>query len=204
MFLMGAIMGGPILLYPRAGRDIVLRVQPDEALVRACASGDPDAWRRFVGLYDGWVLRVARSSFRRLTGASSEADAEDARAEVFRQLVERDRAMLRSLRPPYNLRAWLAIVTRRACGKWLRKKPAIAPSREPATTDPEPGVLVDLLQKLPAEDRLLLELFFVHDSSYDEIGGILGMSVESVGKAKFRALEKLRDLARAAGIEGLG
>lgn len=136
-----------------------------------------------------------------MSGSAGEADAEDAAAEVFRQLVERDRAMLRTLRPPYNLRAWLAIVARRACGRLLRKKPPIAPPRDPATAAPEDGPLLDLLPKLPAEDRLLLELFFVHDSSYEEIGSILGMSPESVGKAKFRALERLRGLARESGLE---
>jgi RNA polymerase sigma factor (sigma-70 family) len=176
-----------------------LRVN-DEALVRACAAGDADAWRGFVDLHSGWVLRVARSSLRRL-GVVSEADAEDARAEVFRQLVDRDRAMLRALRPPYNLRAWLAIITRRTCGKMVRKKGVVAPPREPASTPTESGALLDLLARLPAEDRLLLELFFVHDSSYEEIGPILGMSAESVGKAKFRALEKLRALAKEAGLE---
>ena len=179
-------------------------MQPEEALVRACAAGDAGAWRRFVGLHEGWVLRVARASLARLTGTAGEADAEDARAEVFRQLVDRDRAMLRSLRPPYNLRAWLAIVTRRACGRLLRKKAPIVPPRDLATTPEETGLLMDLLARLPAEDRLLLELFFVHDSSYEEIGVILGMSAESVGKAKFRALEKLRALARSSGLEEAG
>ena len=184
-----------------AARDIVLRVQPDEALVRACAAGDADAWRRFVALYESWVLRVARASLRRMSGSAGEADAEDASAEVFRQLVERDRALLRDLRPPYNLRAWLAVVTRRACGKLLRKKAPLAPPREPAPAAPEESALLDLLPRLPAEDRLLLELFFVHDSTYEEIGGVLGMSPESVGKAKFRALERLRALARKEGLE---
>jgi RNA polymerase sigma factor (sigma-70 family) len=56
--------------------------------------------------------------------------------------------------------------------------------------------LADLLDRLPPEDRLLLNLFFIHESSYEEIGAILGMSPESVGKAKFRALERLRILAK--------
>ena len=177
-----------------------MRVSEEEALVRACASGDSAAWTRFADQYFLWVLRVARTSLKRL-GISPEADAEDARAEVFRQLVDRDHAMLRSLRPPYHLRAWLAIVTRRTCGKMMRKKGAVAPPREPASVPAESSALLDLLPRLPAEDRLLLELFFVHDSSYEEIGGILGMSAESVGKAKFRALEKLKVLAKETGLE---
>jgi RNA polymerase sigma-70 factor (ECF subfamily) len=163
-------------------------VHSEEELVRACAAGDPQAWRRLVDLYSGWVLRVARSA---LHGAS-DADVEDAAADVFRQLVERDRALLRSLRPPYHLRAWLALVTRRACGKLRRRKgPSVEPRDLPA---PAPaGSFGDLLTQLPPADRLLLELFFVHDCSYEEIASILGISVESVGKQKTRALEKLRN-----------
>jgi RNA polymerase sigma-70 factor (ECF subfamily) len=163
-------------------------VQPEEELVRACASGDAEAWRRLVDLYSGWVARVARSALR----GASEADVEDAAADVFRQLVERDRAMLRSLRPPYNLRAWLALITRRACGKLRRRKGATAEPRDLPAPAP-PGPFGELLAKLPPADRLLLELFFVHDCSYEEIASILGISVESVGKQKTRALEKLRD-----------
>jgi DNA-directed RNA polymerase specialized sigma24 family protein len=158
---------------------------PDEELVRACARGDAEAWRTFVALYSGWVQRIARAALK-----GAEADAEDACSEVFRQLVDRDRAMLRALKPPYHLRAWLAIITRRACGKILRRRPAAAGAPEKAA--PPASSIDDHLAALPPADRLLLELFFVHDCSYEEIAGILGISVESVGKQKTRALEKLR------------
>jgi RNA polymerase sigma-70 factor (ECF subfamily) len=162
-------------------------VPSEEELVRACASGDAAAWRRLVDLYSGWVLRVARAAL----GGATEADVEDAAADVFRQLVERDRAMLRSLRAPYNLRAWLALITRRACGKILRRKGPLAEPRDVVAPAPA-GSFAELLGRLPPADRLLLELFFVHDCSYEEIASILGISVESVGKQKTRALEKLR------------
>jgi len=158
-------------------------MRSEEELVRACARGDADAWREFVDAYAGFVLGVARAALRA-------ADADDACAEVFRQLVDRDCAMLRGLRPPYNLRAWLAVITRRACGKLLRKRPGPAPAAEPAA--PESSSFHEHLATLPPADRLLLELFFVHDCSYEEIAGILGISAESVGKQKTRALEKLR------------
>jgi RNA polymerase sigma factor (sigma-70 family) len=162
-------------------------VPSEEELVRACASGDAAAWRRLVDLYSGWVLRVARST---LWGAA-EADVEDAAADVFRQLVERDRAMLRSLRAPYNLRAWLAIITRRACAKLLRRRGPVAQPRDVAVAATDSS-FQDLLRRLPPVDRLLLELFFVHDCSYEEIASLLGISVESVGKQKTRALDQLR------------
>lgn len=175
-------------------------MQPEEELIRACAAGDPDAWRRFSDAYQPWVLRVARSTLKRHTGSSPEADAEDAAADVFRQLVERDRAMLRSLRPPFHLKAWLAIVTRRAVNKLLRKRfPPVPPRETPPS--PDPSGLRDLLDRLPSADRLVLELFFIDGRSYEEIAGVLGISPESVGKQKFRALEKLRALAREARLD---
>jgi RNA polymerase sigma-70 factor (ECF subfamily) len=171
-------------------------VQPEEALVRACAAGDAAAWRRLVDLYAGWVLRVARATLRRHTGRADESDAEDAAAEVFRQLVERDRALLRSMRPPFNLKAWLAIVTRRAVNRQLRRRPPVGPPVDGAAPPAGEGGLDELLGRLPPADRLLLELFFVHECSYEEIAAHLGISVESVGKQKFRAIERLKALRK--------
>ena len=57
-----------------------------------------------------------------------------------------------------------------------------------------------MLRKLPAEDRLILDLFFRQDASYEHIGEVLGISAESVGKRKFRALERLKDIAKAEGV----
>jgi len=176
-------------------------VLPEEDLVRACAAGNPEAWRQFSQLYYDWVLRVTRSTLRRHTGSSSEADAEDAAAEVFRQLVERDHALLRSLRPPYHLKAWLAIVARRSVNKLLRKRVPAPPPKEPPPPPPDQAALAGLLGRLPTSDRLLLQLFFIDGRSYEEIAAVLGISPESVGKQKFRALEKLRALARETGFE---
>lgn len=168
-------------------------MQTEEELVRACAGGDPAAWRRLVDLYAGWVMRVARSSLGRSGRAASEADAEDAAADVFRQLVERDRSMLRSLRPPFHLRAWLALITRRTCAKLVHRRGTVAAPRERAAPAPDAS-FAESVAKLPPADRLLLELYFVHDCAYEEIAAILGISVETVGKQKTRALEKLRSL----------
>jgi RNA polymerase sigma-70 factor (ECF subfamily) len=158
-------------------------MRSEEELVRACARGDADAWRNFVDQYAGWVLGIARA-------VVPPSDAEDVCADVFRQLVDRDRAMLRGLRPPYHLRGWLAIITRRACGKLLRRRPP--PTAAPEIAAPAASTFHEHVAALPPADRLLLELFFVHDCSYEEIAGILGISAESVGKQKTRALDKLR------------
>ena len=170
---------------------------PEEALIRACVAGDADAWREFVDLSSGWVRRAAESTHV--------ADVDDAVAEVYRKLLERDRALLRSFRAPFNLKAWLIVIARRTCLRALRRPRAapleidvVAPA--PSSTSEETLALERLLKKLPAEDRLVLDLFFRQDASYERIGAILGISAESVGKRKFRAMERLKDLAHTEGL----
>lgn len=174
----------------------------EEDLVRACTRGDDGAWREFVDLSSGWVRRAAEGALR---GARA-ADVDDAVAEVYRKLLERDCALLRSFKAPFNLKAWLTVITRRTCLRTLRRPQAAPLERdvvapEPPSAPAEEGrVLERLLQKLPAEDRLVLDLFFRQDASYEHIGSVLGISAESVGKRKFRALERLKEIAKADGV----
>lgn len=177
-------------------------VASEEDLVQGCVDGDPAAWREFVDLTSGWVRRAAEGALR---GARA-TDVDDAVAEVYRKLLERNSALLRSFRAPFNLKAWLTVITRRTCLRTLRRPAAAplerdvaAPKQEIAIPD-EARALEQLLQKLSAEDRLLLDLFFRQDATYEHIGAVLGISAESVGKRKFRALERLKELAKAEGL----
>lgn len=176
-------------------------MSPEEDLVRACAEGDSAAWQEFVDLSSGWVRRAAEGALR---GARA-ADIDDAVADVYRKLLERNFALLRSFRAPFNLKAWLTVIARRTCLRTLRRplgvpleQDVIAPEQKPAD---ESRTLERLLRKLPAEDRLILDLFFRQDAPYEHIGSVLGISAESVGKRKFRALERLKELAKAEGVD---
>jgi RNA polymerase sigma-70 factor (ECF subfamily) len=178
-------------------------VGSEEDLVQACAEGDPTAWREFVDLTSGWVRRAAEGALR----GTRAADVDDAVAEVYRKLLERNSALLRSFRAPFNLKAWLTVITRRTCLRTLRRPHASTLERDVVAPEPETApveqirALERLLRKLPAEDRLILELFFRQDAPYEQIGAVLGISPESVGKKKFRALERLKELARAEGVD---
>lgn len=177
----------------------------EEDLVRACARGDAAAWREFVDLSSGWVRRAAEGALR---GARA-ADVDDAVAEVYRKLLDRNFALLRSFRAPFNLKAWLTVITRRSCLRTLRRPLAAPLDQDVVAPDPKPApvegsrALERLLRKLPAEDRLILELFFRQDATYEHIGSVLGISPESVGKRKFRALERLKELAKAENVDPL-
>ncbi len=159
-----------------------------EQLIRACAAGDDDAWRSFVSQYGPWIQSAARRF--------APSEAEDVASEVFRQLVQNERAMLRGLQPPYNLRAWLAVVARRTAGKFLRKRTEAPGVVEEAVADrTAPAGIEDLLDDLDALDRLILKLFYVDDAPYEEIAEITGVPVNTLGKRKFRALQQLREAA---------
>lgn len=162
-------------------------------LVRACAAGNADAWRDFIQEYQPWLSFVARRS---LPGAASEAD--DVVAEVLRKLLEDDRALLKKFRAPFNLKAWLAVIVRRTATRLLeRRRPGGPPAEEPEAPSPASFTALDnLLAELPAEDRLILQLFYGEEASYDEIAAIVGVPVNTLGKRKFRAIQALRQLAR--------
>lgn len=182
-------------------RGIVPTVGREEDLARACVDGDPRAWRDFVDLTSGWVRRAAQGALR----GPRAPDVDDAVAEVYRQLLERERALLRSFRPPFNLKAWLTIITRRTCLKTLRRATAVALPRDVVAPVPEDRedvrALAALLDELDPEDRLVLDLFFRQEATYEHIAQVLGISADSVGKRKFRALERLRDLAKDRGLK---
>jgi RNA polymerase sigma-70 factor (ECF subfamily) len=167
-------------------------------LARACAAGDADAWRRFVAEYHPWLSFVARRS---LPGAAAEAD--DVVAEVLTKLLENDRALLKKFRAPFNLKAWLAVIVRRTARRHQeRRRPGGPPVEEPEAPAAASFTLLEtLLAELPADDRLILQLFYGEEAGYEEISAILGIPVNTIGKRKFRAIELLRRIARGKNLK---
>lgn len=162
-------------------------------LVEACVRGDADAWSRFVREYEPWMLQVAR---RNLRGA--ESNAEDVVAETMRKFVEDDYAILRTFGEPWNLKAWVAIIVRRAATRVRERLKADADfAQEIDLLKKVQRPLVEkLLQRLPETDAELLRLYYLEDQSYEAISAKLGIAVNTIGKRKFRALKHLREISR--------
>ncbi len=78
----------------------------DLALAARCAAGDPEAWRVFVDRVGPRILSLARRMGLR-------DGAEDAAAEVFVRILEKDAHVLKVYRGQAPLEAYLHIVTRR-------------------------------------------------------------------------------------------
>ena len=134
-------------------------------------------------------------------------------SEVILALFHKDMAGLRRFEGRSRLSTWLAVVTRRvAIAYLLRRRRDTGTTRQPDShfdiamvpdvghggpsgNDPEEQARLQLcLQQLSEGDRRVLTLSFEQQLSYEEIGGILGISANAVGPKLNRARKRLRKL----------
>ena len=162
-------------------------------IVEACIRGDASGWSGLVAEYQPWMLQVARRNLR-----GHESHAEDVVAETMRKFLENGSALLRTFGEPWNLKAWLAIIVRRAATRVREGLKAESDySQEIDLLQKVKRPLVEkLLQRLPEPDAELLRLYYLEDQSYEAISAKLGIAVNTIGKRKFRALKHLRDVSR--------
>ncbi len=157
----------------------------------ACARGEKAAWTEFVGQYGPWMASLAKRYLR-----GDESLAEDVVAEIFRQFLEKDRALLKSFGEPYNLSAWLTVLVRRTASRLRRRNVAgFEPEVAFLKTYKRPAV-EKFLARLPGVDGRILKLYYLDGRSYEEISQEIGIPVNSIGKRKTRALAALRGVCR--------
>jgi RNA polymerase sigma factor (sigma-70 family) len=177
--------------------------------MRLIRTGDPGAWEEIVRRFDGMLRAVVRR--HRLSGA----DAADIVQTTWLRLAENhDR-----LRDPSRVGAWLATTARRECLRTLRglarelpdEQAHDVPDRDLARID-QRLLLADrdrelwsALARLPKRDQMLLRMLIAEPQpSYQEIAGVLGMPVGSIGPTRGRALGRLRrELERSDGLDDL-
>lgn len=161
--------------------------EQDERQLVEAAQADP---ARFVELYDRYFPRVYAYVVRR-TG--SRGDAEDVTSEVF----ERALAGLRGFEwhgAPFG--AWLMRIAANAVADgWQRAGRMVdaAPDDAGGDDDLERRVLLyQLVERLPAAQRQVVELRFGEDRSLSDVARRLGRSEGAVKQLQRRALEALR------------
>lgn len=186
------------------------KVEDERALVRACAEGDPQAWRRFHARFERTALRNAERTLTRLGADDPLERARDVAADVFAELLADDRAALRRFEGRSSVATWLTVITRRRAARSLRRRAPVA-LEEPSELvgdDPAPdelaqqrelGRLVDQqLRGLAPRDRLALQLFYEGNRSYRDVATALDVPVNRIGTLLARARERL---ARALGLQ---
>ena len=203
--------GGTSAFFRRRAKDcrparvspIVMRMEtPDEALARAAANGDRDA---FAALLSRHYDRIFGLAFRL---AGSRAEAEDLAQDICLALP----AKLASYRQAARFTTWLYRVTvnaahdrrrraathHRATGGWgdweANRRAANAEAAEAQ------GWLVATMSRLPPELRDTVALTLGEDLSQKEAAQVLGLSEGTIAWRMSEVKKRLRDMARAEGM----
>jgi RNA polymerase sigma factor (sigma-70 family) len=176
-------------------------------LVQAASEGNQDAWNVLVERFAATVWAIARG--HRLNAADS--------ADVFQTTWLRLVEHLDRIEQPERVGAWIGTTARRECLRVLRIAGRQVPSGEDFDVLPDPStsrspdrdiiagersrIINHLVERLPVRSQLLLRLLSAESPlSYRDISEALSMPIGSIGPTRARALEQLRRLATASGV----
>ena len=176
--------------------------QSDEALFRQIQAGKRDAFAALVDRYQRRAFAVAL----RLLGRRQ--DAEDAVQQAFLRLYEA-RAQYQ---PKWRVSTWFYRILTNTCVDELRhRRPMLELQEkdEPLVRGPDHSLelaerdrlLHAALATVPMEARIVLTLYYADGRSYQEIGTIRGISVNTVKTHLRRGRLALRKALRARGVD---
>ena len=176
--------------------------QSDEALFRQIQTGKRDAFAALVERYQRRAFAVAL----RLLGRRQ--DAEDAVQQAFLRLYEA-RAQYQ---PRWRVSTWFYRILTNTCVDELRhRRPMLELQEkdEPLVRGPDHSLelaerdrlLHAALATVPMEARIVLTLYYADGRSYQEIGAIRGISVNTVKTHLRRGRLALRKALRARGVD---
>lgn len=178
-------------------------------LIARCARGDDSAKAEFVTHYSECIRRAVIRKLSTLAhGEWTWEEAEDIEHEIFLRIFSDDCRALDRLRNPPSIHAWLVTVSQNHVVTFLRKRSVRDRTRrsmlketrprygEGESLDPianeERELLNERLAELPAQDRLILKLYFLHELKYVEIADMLKLNINTVSARLRRAKQKLR------------
>lgn len=175
----------------------------DEQLINRVKAGDQPAFGQLIDRYQAYVFSLC------LRILVSREEAEEAAQDVFVKVYQR----LRSFRHESKFSTWLYTMAYRTAIDHRRQ---IARHREsnndmdvsmalidkgvPAAAEQliqhqeQQAQLKSLLARLPQQEALLIDLFYLQEQSVREIAKITKLSVSNVKTKLFRTREKLRNL----------
>lgn len=182
-------------------------------LVRLAASCDDEAFSALVDLFG----RCVRNVIARFT--TDPDDSEDLYSEIVARLLDGNKRALRAWEPRAPFAAYLTTIAARHCLDWSRSRGRLPdiplpPAEEddsvtdliervaeaPAGAEPQTRiekrelqtVLHHALQRLCAEDRLVLYFRFEQELPGKQIAHLMGCSPGAARQRLFRALRRLQ------------
>lgn len=182
---------------------MALNQKSDEALFQEIQAGKQDAFAVLVERYQRQAFGVSL----RLLGRRQ--DAEDAVQQAFLRLFEA-RAMYNA---KWRFSTWFYRILTNACVDELRRRRPmlqLEEKDEPLAVRPDDTLelaerdrlLHAALAAVPVEARIALTLYYGGGRSYQELGAIRGISVNTVKTHLRRGRLALRRALRARGVDG--
>ncbi len=173
----------------------------DADLVREALSGRTGAYALLVHRWSARVLAVCHGR------VGNAAAAEDLAQETLLRALR----SLGSIREPARFGSWVCGIATRTCLDWLKSKQRseIALDSVEATADARqsPGEssddswdrLYQEIGRLPMECRDVLMLYYFSNSTYQDLGSMLGVSAATINARLTKARQLLRRRLAEAG-----
>ena len=157
--------------------------------VKLSINGDKEAYLRLINQHKLSLYKVAKSIL------NNESDIEDA----FQETIVKAYCSIKKLNDSNYFKTWIIRIMINECNTIIRKnkKFLLTPTEEntPYTDmDLDRVELMDLINTLDKDLRIVIVLYYVEDISCKDISKILKISESAVRTRLFRAREKLKNI----------
>ena len=178
----------------------------DDVLISQALAGKKSAWVALVKRYEKGLYNYA------LRMVSNHADAMDLMQDIFMAVFRN----LHTFRAQSPFKGWLFKIAHYRCIEYYRKKrpmqsldDAHEQLAEESADCPEQALfsqqqssaLMKTIQKLPIKQKLVVELKFFQQCTFDDIGQQLGISTNTAKSQLYSALDKLKLYLQAEALE---
>lgn len=175
-------------------------------LITQALSGKKSAWITLVKRYEKGIYNYA------LRMVNNHADAMDLMQDIFIALFRN----LHTFRAESPFKGWLFKIAHYRCIEYYRRKrPMQSLDDTPEQIDEESGdcpeqalffqqqssVLINIMKKLPIKQKLVVELKFFQQCTFEDIAQQLGISTNTAKSQLYSALDKLKLFLEAEALE---
>jgi len=181
----------------------------EDELLKGCISGDKKEWTIFIQRYSKLIYHTIYKTHRINDKPANPDDINDLFQEVFTSFCADNFKKLRMFDPTKGctLPSWLRMITVRMTIDHLRKnrpltsiddisaEPSRACDQEAIIDEDSLKYLREMLEELPAKDKLLIELSYMRELPAEEVAQILHISIGAFYTRKNRIIEKLKKIA---------
>lgn len=179
----------------------------DDVLITQALAGKKSAWITLVQRYEKSIFNYA------LRMVNNHADAMDLMQDIFVALFKN----LHTFRAESPFKGWLFKIAHYRCIEFYRKKRPMqsldeVPEQlnEQSNDCPEKtleaqqkaSVLIQAMQRLPMKQKLVVELKFFQQCTFEDIAQQLGISTNTAKSQLYSALDKLKVFLPASIFDG--